>query len=234
MANSKDSKELIQIYKTLHNKFGFRHWWPVTTNKGNKEFEIFLGAILTQQTSWTQVEKAIEKLEKKNLIDPEKIALIPTKQLANLIRPVAFYPTKAKRLNELAKEWDKIQKISGLPISESRKELLKLKGIGPETCDSILLYAFSRPTFVIDAYTKRLLQRYFGMKIKDGKKGYEQMKEFFEENLLRNPKRERLFNEYHALIVELGKNYCKTKPKCKECILNSKCRKRIWQLISTK
>jgi len=219
MANSKD---LDLIYKRLHNNFGPRHWWPVMTRNGHRTFEIFLGAILTQQTSWTQVEKAIENLGRKNLIDSKKLASASVKQISSLIKPVAFYPTKAKRLKELAKQWDKIRKIVALPILEARKEMLKLHGIGPETCDSILLYAFQKPTFVIDAYTKRLLQRYYGMKIEEGRKGYEHMKEFFESQL---PRKEKLFNEYHALIVELGKNYCKTRPKCNECVLNSKCKK---------
>jgi endonuclease-3 related protein len=217
-----NSKDLDIIYRVLHKYFGPRHWWPVITKGKYREFEIFLGAILTQQTSWTQVEKAIEKLERKNLIDPNKLASASVKQISSLIKPVAFYPTKAKRLKELAKQWSKIKRITELPILEARKEMLKLHGIGPETCDSILLYAFHRPTFVIDTYTKRLLQRYFGMKFEDGRKGYEQKKEFFESQL---PRKEKLFNEYHALIVELGKNYCRTKPECSTCVLNSKCKK---------
>ena len=150
-----NSKELMQIYNSLHSRFGVRHWWPVTTSKGNKEFEIFLGSILTQQTSWKQVEKAILRLEEKNLINPEKLSMASVKQISSLIKPVAFYPTKARRIKELAKKWTKIKEIALLPPPEARKEILKLHGIGPETCDSILLYAFQKPTFVIDAYTKR-------------------------------------------------------------------------------
>ena len=219
-----NSKELMRIYNSLHKHFGSRHWWPVTTNSDYKGFEIFLGAILTQQTSWKQVEKAIQKLEERNLIDPKKISVLSTKKLSNLIKPVAFYPTKAKRIKELAKKWQEIKKISNLSIPQARKELLQLHGIGPETCDSILLYAFQKSTFVVDAYTKRFVKRYFGYHSQEGKNGYEEVKKFFESSL---PQNEKLFGEYHALIVELGKNYCLTRPMCQDCVLRNKCKKMI-------
>ena len=220
------ANELEYIYNRLYSRFGPRHWWPVTTKSKSwdvRAFEIFLGAILTQQTAWMQVEKAIQKLKKAGLIDPKKLAKAKPGKISRLIRPVAFYPTKAERLIELAGKWNEIKKLSILPVPESRNAILKLHGIGPETCDSILLYAFGRPIFVVDAYTKRFVKRYFGMQVDEGRKGYEEIKLFFERGLENLPNKEKLFNEYHALIVELGKNNCKTKPKCKDCPLSKNC-----------
>lgn len=224
------ANELEGIYNKLYSHFGPRHWWPVTTKSKSQDiraFEIFLGAILTQQTAWTQVEKAMQKLKKAGLINPKKLARAKPGKVSKLIKPVAFYPTKAERLTELTGKWNEIKKLSSLPVPESRNAILKLHGIGPETCDSILLYAFQRPTFVVDAYTNRFVKRYFGMQVDEGRKGYEETKSFFEMGLWDLSNREKIFNEYHALIVELGKNYCKTKPKCRECVLNQSCMKMI-------
>jgi len=222
------SNELESIYNRLYSHFGPQHWWPVTTKSKSEDvraFEIFLGAILTQQTAWVQVEKAIQKLKNAGLINPKKLAKAKPGKVSKLIKPVAFYPTKARRLIELASRWGEIKKLSSLPVPESRKAILKLHGIGPETCDSILLYAFHRPTFVVDAYTRRFVKRYFGMQVDEGGKGYEETKSFFENVLWNLPNKDKLFNEYHALIVELGKNYCRTKPKCRECVLEKGCNK---------
>lgn len=211
------SKELKRLYSCLLKRFGHQNWWPAHSRGAEaREFEIFVGAILTQQTAWTQVEKAITKLREAKLINPKRLAEAEARKISKLIRPVSFYPTKARRLKELAGRWSEVKGIAELPIDDARREMLKLKGIGPETCDSILLYAFHRPTFVVDAYTRRLVERCFGIHAPNGRKGYEKIKGIFESSL---PRDHRLFNEYHALIVELGKNQCRTKPKCIECPL---------------
>ncbi|MEM2974596.1 MAG: endonuclease [Candidatus Micrarchaeia archaeon] len=224
------AQALENIYNKLYLRFGPQHWWPVTTRSKNQNiriFEIFLGAVLTQQTAWRQVEKAIQNLKKAGLINPKKLAKAKPGKVSNLIKSVAFYPTKAKRLIELAGRWDDIKRISTLPVLKAREGMLKLKGIGPETCDSILLYAFEKPVFVVDVYTRRFVKRYFGIRVNDGKKGYEKIRNFFEFGLSNLREKSKVFNEYHALIVELGKNYCKTVPKCRECPLSKNCMRMI-------
>jgi len=216
---------LLKIYKKLYKKFGPQGWWPTTLDnelhpqhhgiapRNEKErFEIIIGAILTQNTNWKNVEKAMFNLNKEKLIDINKIKKISVKKLGSLIRPSGYYNQKAERL-KLAVEFFFGNK------NPSREELLGLKGIGPETADSILLYAFNKPVFVVDAYTKRIFSR---LGFCDGKCSYTELQELFHKNL---PKKVKLFNEYHALLVELGKNYCTKKPKCKNCLLNKLCKK---------
>ncbi len=211
-----------KVYNKLHNSFGKQGWWPLTI-KGNHsqhhagppkninhKFEIIIGAILTQNTNWKNVEKALYNLSKNNLINIKKIKQIKQDKLAQLIRPAGYYNQKAERLKLVA---DFIEKNP----EPTREQLLEVKGIGPETADSILLYAFQKPSFVIDAYTKRIFQR-LGHKANN----YEEWQKQFTKNL---PKDTELFNEYHALLVELGKNHCKTKPVCKECPIKTICKK---------
>jgi len=213
--------KIKRLYKKLLSFFGKQEWWPVTDknklipeykkrkrlNKKQK-FEISIGAILTQNTSWKNVEKAIIQLNKKNLMDAEKIKKISKKKLAKIIKSSGYYNQKAERLKIFAEFFIKNK-------NPKREELLKLKGIGKETADSILLYAFNKPYFVIDAYTKRIMQR-LGFKFKD----YDELQKIFEENLKKNVK---IYKEYHALLVELAKNYCKKKPLCKECPIKKEC-----------
>ena len=196
--------KLIDIYNRLYAHFGPRHWWPAQT-----PFEVMVGAILTQNTAWSNVEKAIRNLKKERALTPGKIRKIPQEKLATLIRPSGFYNEKAKKLKEFVKFLK--------PNAEySREELLNIKGIGKETADSILLYAFNKPAFVVDAYTKRIFSRHYFL----GKNAdYDEIQRFFTGNL---PNKTKLFNEYHALIVELGKNYCKkNSPICKICPLSA-------------
>ena len=189
----------------------------------NPKFEIMIGAILTQQTIWKNVEKALRNLKNANLIEPKKLFNLPIKNLENLIKPCGFYKVKAKRLRNFLKYFVEnfdgdVNKIFKRPLEELRSDLLSVNGIGWETCDSILLYAGEKPVFVVDAYTFRLCKRYPIIKVKN----YEEVREFFENNLSKDVN---LFKEFHALIVELGKNFCKIKPLCNNCPLKEVCKK---------
>jgi endonuclease-3 related protein len=205
----------MEIYGRMYAHFGPRHWWPAAT-----PFEVMVGAILTQNAAWSNVEKAVANLKRAGLLSPRKIARIDPGKLRTLIRPSGFYKEKTKKLKAFVKFLLRNSKkgISGLrafKTGELREMLLGVKGIGPETADSMLLYAFGRPVFVVDAYTKRIFTRH-ALLGKDA--GYDGIRKFFMRNL---PGRDaKLFNEYHALIVEAGKNYCKKKkPLCEICPL---------------
>jgi len=211
---------LLKIYDRLLEYFGPRHWWPAET-----EFEIIVGAILTQQTTWKNVEKAIKNLKNENLLEPKKLFLLPIKRLETLIKPCGFYKVKTIRLRSFLKFFienfdGNLEKMFDKNLNELREELLSVHGIGLETCDSILLYAGEKPVFVVDAYTFRLCERYPIINSRD----YEEVRNFFEKNLLKDVN---LFKEFHALIVELGKNYCKTKPLCEKCPLLGGCKHAI-------
>jgi len=208
-----NSKKILGIYKRLHEHFGPRNWWPADT-----PFEVMIGAILTQNTSWKNVEKAISNLKKKKLMSPRRLHKINHKTLASVIKPAGFFNVKAKRVknfvNFLFIRYNySINDMRKTPLSALRKELLLVNGIGPETADSILLYATGKPVFVIDAYTKRIFQRHGFIK-KDI--DYHKLQRLFMDNL---PLKTALFNEYHALLVELAKTFCRGKPLCGECPL---------------
>jgi len=180
-----------------------------------------VGAILTQNTNWGNVEKAIKNLRAKGLMDPRKLYQLDTGELAQFIKPAGYYNIKAKRLKNFI-DWfirtydGDLEKISGQELFTLREELLGVSGIGPETADSILLYAMAKPSSVVDAYTYRVFSRH---KLIPEETDYDEIKSFFEDNL---PSDVKMFNEYHALIVRLGKEYCKkTKPLCNECPLNT-------------
>ena len=206
---SKSDSMLLKIYESLLKHFGPQHWWPIN-DKTNPTYEICVGAILTQNTAWANVEKALNNLIKSNAIDPRKILAMPDEKLKKLIRPAGFFNQKAERL----KAFTRFFLANPKP---TREQLLALKGIGPETADSILLYAFNKPYFVIDAYTKRVFSR-LGL-IKETQ--YEELQKFFEQNL---PKKVSLYKEYHALIVELAKKYCGKIPRCDKCPLKNICK----------
>lgn len=199
------------IYKRLFETFGARNWWP-----GDTPFEISIGAILTQNTAWLNVEKAINNLKNHNLLEPKKLKEIPQDKLAELIRPAGYYNLKAERLKAFVEflflHYDgDLDKMFNRDMWELRQELLKVKGIGLETADSILLYAGNKPIFVVDSYTRRILTRH---NLIDEKASYSQIQSLFMENL---PPDVQLYNEYHALIVQLGKEICKSKPNCQSC-----------------
>ncbi len=205
----------LEIYKKLNNRYGNLNWWPTISK--NKQFEVIIGAILTQNTSWKNVEKAISNLHRENLIDAKKIAKIPQKRLARLIKPAGYYNQKAEKLKIFANYLLKNPNFLKKEIHQLRKELLSIKGIGPETADSIILYALNRPIFVIDAYTRRIFSR-LGICKEDAT--YEEIQQMFHKNLKKNTK---LFNNYHAVLVEHAKNNCRKKPKCDDCILSGIC-----------
>jgi len=205
---------LLDIYDKLCVEFGPRHWWPAET-----PFEIIVGAILTQNTSWRNVEKAIEKLKKDNLLIPESLFKTSPEKICGLIISTGYYNLKAKRIKNFldylfSRYKGELKNMARQKTGKLREELLSINGIGPETADSILLYAFNRPVFVVDAYTRRIFSRHGLVEEKDS---YQNIQSFFTENL---PKRVKLYNEYHALLVSLCYYLCKKNPDCPRCPLN--------------
>ncbi len=208
---------LLDIYSRLESHFGPQHWWPADT-----PFEVIVGAILTQNTSWKNVERAIANLKKEGVLTPEGIYRIPVERLETLLVPSGFYKIKTKRLKHfidfLFKKCDgDLDKLLSLDTDLLRNELLGIKGIGKETADSIILYAANKPAFVVDAYTRRVFER-FGMLEKDAE--YDEIKRLFEEQL---PRDTEIYNEFHALIVVLAKDICKKRPVCEKCPLDDSC-----------
>lgn len=210
-------KILMEYYEAMFAAFGPQGWWPARTR-----IEVIVGAILTQNTAWTNVEKAIKGLREAGVLSARGIKEIETEELARLIRPSGYFNVKARRLKDFISflyegSGGSINRLFG--ESETgvlRRRLLSVKGIGPETADSILLYAGHRGEFVVDAYTKRVFARH-GLVAE--RAGYEEVKALFMENL---PRDEGLFNEYHALIVRLGKDFCRPrKPLCEACPLRA-------------
>jgi endonuclease III related protein len=219
---------LIKIYRTLYQTYGPRHWWP-----GETSFEVMVGAILTQNTSWRNVEKAIQKLKGKGVLNPEGIHHLKRSELARLIKSSGYYRIKTDRLKSfidfLFEEYGgNIKKMGRERLGELREKLLGVKGIGPETADSILLYGLKKPIFVVDAYTRRILSRHG---IIPEKASYEEVQKLFMDY---PPRDEKLFNEYHALFVYLGKTVCKKTPRCDICPLRDKIGNKKWEMESRK
>ncbi len=206
-------KHLLQVYETLDRFYGDLHWWP-----GETPFEVVVGAILTQNTNWANVQKAIGRLKEDGVLDPWSMQSLDDEVLAHLIRPSGYFRVKAKRLKaflhvlcgEFAGDLERM--LSGdLPIA--RQRLLEIPGVGEETADSILLYAGGRPVFVVDAYTRRILTRHGFL---EGGASYGEIQRLFTACL---PPDAGMYNQYHALIVETAKRYCRKEPKCGECPL---------------
>lgn len=206
--------ELVEIYRRMLEHFGPQHWWP-----GETPFEVMVGAILTQNTNWQNVEKAIANLRGRELLSLPAMAALSTEELAEYIRPAGYYNIKAKRLQNLfamiAGHWENdLDYLLQQPAPVLREQLLSVKGIGPETADSMVLYAAGHPMFVVDTYTHRILLRH---EIISEDADYFQIQELFMDNLEEDTA---LFNEYHALLVQVGKRFCKkSKPQCEECPL---------------
>lgn len=204
---------LTEIYQLLYDAFGPQNWWP-----GETRLEIIVGAILTQNTNWRNVEKAIANLKSAGRLDAEALHSANVRQIAELVRPAGYYNIKAGRLKSFV-DWlfenhgGEIANLEGINTEQLRAEMLSIKGIGRETADSILLYAMDRPVFVVDAYTARITVRH-GLIEPDA--DYEQLRQLFESNL---PQDARLFNEYHALLVRTGKEFCRPKARCAGCPL---------------
>jgi len=202
---------LVDIYNRLYRAFGPQNWWP-----GETSFEMMVGAILTQNTSWRNVEKAIRNLKERKVLSCHGIHQLRKSQLAALIRPSGYFRIKAERLKEfvdflILNYGGDLGRMRSEPLEGLREKLLSVRGIGPETADSILLYGLKKPIFVVDAYTRRVLIRH---RVISEKASYDEVQRFFMDSL---PADESLFNEYHALIVRLGKTVCNKTPKCDIC-----------------
>jgi endonuclease-3 related protein len=224
------------LYEVLLDTFGHQHWWPIDRKYHQRQhsdprFEIIIGAILTQNTAWTNVEKALENLKKQNTFTIHTMTHVEEKNLKTMIQPSGFFNQKGQRLKFFASYLEKkyngdLQMFFSRDTSEIRHELLSLSGIGPETADSILLYAGNHPVFVVDAYTRRICHRFPFHVASDS---YDDIQQFFENELKSIvPEKELIptYKEFHALLVELAKQYCgKKKPSCGTCPLNRLCEK---------
>ena len=202
-------QQLEIVYQRLYRAYGPQHWWP-----GDTPFEVMIGAVLTQNTAWPNVEKAIANLKAADCFDAEKINKLSNTRLAELIRPSGYFNIKAKRLKNLCCwiiEQDGIETLSRLDTAVLRDSLLAINGVGPETADDILLYGFQRPVFVIDTYTRRLFSRFSLIK---GDEHYETLRGWFEAALEPDVL---LYNEYHALIVRHAKEKCTENSHCVHC-----------------
>ncbi len=203
---------LLNMYDRLLESFGPQAWWPADT-----PFEVAVGAILTQNTNWSNVERAIISLKAARAMSARAIHDMDNATLAELIRPAGYFNVKARRLKSFAEflfssYGGSMKHMARTPLEDVRTELLDVHGVGPETADSIILYALKMPVFVIDAYTKRVLSRHGVM---EAGEDYESFRRYFEENLEHDSQ---MFNEFHALFVSVGKNYCRPKnPRCSEC-----------------
>ena len=208
------SGELLRYYEAMSGALGPMHWWPAQT-----PFEVIVGAILTQSTAWGNVERAIANLRRAQLLTPSAMLRVRISRLSGLVRPSGYFRQKAKKLKAFVRFLQtgyggSLERMFHTPTLELREKLLSVHGIGPETADSILLYAGNHPVFVVDAYTHRIFGRHG---LTDGKPEYEKVRAFIETSI---PKRPELFNEFHALIVNTGKNWCrKSAPRCQECPL---------------
>lgn len=206
-------QRLLKIFNTLLESFGKRYWWP-----GDTPLEVIVGAVLTQNTSWKNVEKAIKNMKNEGVMDVESIYRMDYDRLCEIIRPSGFYNIKTKRLKNIIhviynKYGGSIENMADIHTDKLRGLLLDINGIGFETADSILLYAFNKPVFVVDAYTKRFLRHH---KLYDADGDYHAVQRFFMENL---PSDAYLFNEFHALIVYLCQVNCRKQPICQGCPL---------------
>jgi len=209
---------LTQIYDLLFAKYGPQHWWPA-----GSPFEVCVGAILTQSAAWTNVEKAIANLKQADALSPTALRNIPIDKLATLLYSCGYYNAKAKKLKAFVEHLfnnhnDNLNKLFDQSIETLRKELLSIHGVGDETADSIILYATEKPIFVIDAYTRRIFSR---LGFEEASASYTDFQAMFMDTL---PHDTKLFNEYHALLVNLGKNVCKKIPLCSKCCIEVLCK----------
>jgi endonuclease-3 related protein len=209
-----ETPPLVEYYERLYSALGPQRWWPART-----AFEVIVGAILTQSTAWTNVEQAITNLKRAKVLTPKALERIPAGRLARLVRPSGYFRQKARKLKAFVRflrgsYGGSLARMFRTPTAELRKKLLAVHGIGPETADSILLYAGGHAVFVVDAYTKRILQRHGWARVKTE---YEEMQALFERHVPRDAQR---FNEFHALLVQVGKNWCRPcEARCYACPL---------------
>jgi len=209
-------RQLQRIYKVLLKHFGPQRWWP-----GDSAFEVIVGAILTQNTNWSNVSRAIANLKQAGVLSPDRLYRLDSRTIARLIRPSGYYRLKTKRLKSFlevlnGKYGNNSARMKKRPLTALRQELLAINGVGPETADSILLYAFDKPVFVVDAYTRRVFSRHL-LLAPDA--AYDTVQRYCMERLAADAA---MFNEFHALIVRLAKEYClKNNPRCKTCPLKN-------------
>lgn len=210
------ARRLETMYRAMLDSLGPSHWWP-----GETPFEVCVGAVLTQNTAWTNVEKAISALRKAGALSPEAMHSLTQEELAALIRPAGYFNIKAGRLRSFLEflraeaDWD-MEALASQETAVLREKLLSIRGIGPETADSMLLYAFDRPMFVVDAYTARIMSRH-GLVPEDT--NYDELQSLFMDVL---PENVQMYNEFHALIVRVGKDWCKKRePRCGTCPLEA-------------
>ena len=204
---------LKEVYRRLFRAFGPQHWWP-----GESPFEVVVGAVLVQNTAWKNVEKAIENLKENDLLQPHALYEVPAEELEELIRPAGYYRVKARRLRNLleflVEQYDgSLEAIFDTELSTLRQQLLAVNGVGPETADSILLYAGGLPVFVVDTYTHRVLARHGWIGFHAD---YHEIQDHFQSDLAQDAA---LYNEFHALLVRLGHVHCRKTPKCDDCPL---------------
>jgi endonuclease III related protein len=213
--SSRTAQTLRTFYKAMLDALGPQHWWP-----GQTPTEVIIGAILTQNTAWRNVERAIDNLKRAGALDWQRLYDLPFDELAELIRPAGTFNVKARRLKNFV-EWlhDRfdadLERLFATSLPSLREELLEVHGIGRETADAILLYAGGLPSFVVDAYTARILYRH---RLIDSSADYDEIKDLFESNL---PDDVQMFNEFHALLVQVGKSYCRPRARCPGCPLES-------------
>jgi endonuclease-3 related protein len=211
------NQALLTIYHRLFTRYGPQHWWPAET-----PFEVIVGAILTQSTAWSNVEKAIANLRMAKALSPPALDNLPIDKLSTLVHPAGYYNVKAMRLKSfvhwLGQKYNhSLDRLCHEDVEQLRQGLLSVPGIGEETADSIILYAAGRPVFVIDAYTRRIFKR---VGLDPNANSYHDFQSLFMQNL---PDDAQLFNEYHALLVHLGKDVCRRRPICQQCCLNDLC-----------
>ena len=217
MADGLTRRTLRGVYQDLLGAYGPQHWWPA-----EEPFEVMVGAVLTQSTSWRNAELAIDRLKAAAAMTPEALRSLPLSRLASLVRPSGYYNAKARKLQALAvwlgEEYqDDIGRLASAETGSLRRQLLAVHGIGEETADSIILYAANQPVFVIDAYTRRILDRLGGsLALTPEGDSYHAYQLLFMSNL---PQDAALFNEYHALLVRHGKDVCCKNPRCRRCCL---------------
>lgn len=206
-------RAFLTMYKAMRRTHGHLNWWP-----GETPFEVMVGAMLTQNTAWRNVELAISNLKSGEALSPRAISRMPPSYLSRLIRPAGYFNVKARRLKNLiefflGKYAGNIARMRHVELYKLRRELLEVNGIGQETADSILLYGLDKPIFVVDAYTRRVMSRH---RYLSENESYEDIQRIFMRHL---PKSVGLYNDYHAQLVEVGKRYCRKSPRCEICPL---------------
>jgi endonuclease-3 related protein len=209
-----------EVYRRLLRAFGHAGWWPAES-----AFEVCVGAILVQNTAWTNVERTLARLRRRKLLSFEALAAVPASRLAPLLRTSGTFRVKAARLRALLDHLGerysgRVEAMARRPARALRAELMRVHGVGPETADSIALYAAGKAFFVVDAYTRRVFSR---LGLLSGDEPYDVVQRFFEDRL---PRRAELYGDYHAQIVRLAKDVCRTLPRCAECPLEDLCPKR--------